>query len=473
MNLQELIAKKRGELPNAAERAGHVRAITQIRTQCDNEQRDPSPAEARRVESHSGAVRRIDKANAVELAEIEQLEAELIADREVDELAGQSRPTGTRAPSYDGVARVGANRDVYNAERSKRGERSYFADLFASEVRNDVGARQRVAAHHAEQMRAVSTAGFAGLVPPAYLLDQAALLARTGRPFADSVQKLPIPGQGMSLVVPRSTTGSSAAVQASENTAVSNTDEAWSNLTVPVVTIAGQAQVSRQSLERGAPGLDELVFADITGAYFAAQDVQCLSGTGSSGQALGLLNTSGIAQAAAFTAAATFATFYAKVNGIIASIAGARLMPADTIVMHPRRWAWLSNQVDSAGRPLVVPSTGVNAVTSDQAGGPAYGVTDATFLGLRVVVDPNVPINVGTGPEDVVIVYRAADLLLWQDGDGQPTDLRFEDAAGASLTVTLVAYGYSAFTAGRYPGAVGVVGGNAGSAGFGLGAPVF
>jgi hypothetical protein len=44
---------------------------------------------------------------------------------------------------------------------------------------------------------------------------------------------------------------------------------------------------------------------------------------------------------------------------------------------------------------------------------------------------------------------------------------------GNQLTVKLVAYGYIAFTAGRYPTAVGVVGGNAGTAGFGLAAPQF
>ena len=68
---------------------------------------------------------------------------------------------------------------------------------------------------------------------------------------------------------------------------------------------------------------------------------------------------------------------------------------------------------------------------------------------------------------------RREDLLLWEDGDGMPRELRFEQTLGNQLTTKLVVYGYAAFTAGRYPTAVGVVGGNAGTAGFGLVAPTF
>ncbi|MGZ4532077.1 MAG: hypothetical protein ACXVXP_06970 [Mycobacteriaceae bacterium] len=46
------------------------------------------------------------------------------------------------------------------------------------------------------------------------------------------------------------------------------------------------------------------------------------------------------------------------------------------------------------------------------------GETGYTFAGLNVVVDPNIPVNVGTLSEDVSSVYHAADLLLWEDGDG-------------------------------------------------------
>jgi hypothetical protein len=45
---------------------------------------------------------------------------------------------------------------------------------------------------------------------------------------------------------------------------------------------------------------------------------------------------------------------------------------------------------------------------------------------------------------------------LWEEA-GQPVTLAFEQQAGTSLQVQLVAYGYAAFTAGRYPAACGKV----------------
>jgi len=277
----------------------------------------------------------------------------------------------------------------------------------------------------------------------------------------------------MNVVVPRQTTGVSAAVQATQNSAVSNTDAAITDLTIPVITIAGQQDVSRQSLERGV-GTDSLIYADLIAAYNVALDAQVISGTGSSGQALGILNTAGVHQATAFTAAATAATFYSKLAGAVAAIQSNRFLAATGIIIHPRRWGWLSSLVDSSNRPLVTPITsGPNNALGTYEGAVDIGTSPVgTILGIPIYVDANIPTSVGTGPEDQVIVARLEDLILWEDGDGTPQQLRFEETTGGSLTVKLVAYGYAAFTAGRYPTAVGIVGGNSG-AGFGLVAPTF
>jgi HK97 family phage major capsid protein len=276
----------------------------------------------------------------------------------------------------------------------------------------------------------------------------------------------------MSIIIPRGTTGSTEASQATENTAVSSTDQVWANLTVPVVTIAGQAPVSRQSLERGAPGTDSLIYGDLAGAYAAELDRQVVNGSGASNQMLGILQTAGVNQSTAFVAAATAATFYSKSAGAVNDVEENRFLPPTVIFMRPRRWNWLLSLVDSSNRPLAVPVAGGpnNAVATYD--GPDYGKVVGYFLGLPVVTDANIPTNIGTGPEDVEIVARAEDLLLWEQGDGMPRELRFEQTLGNALTTTLVSYGYAAFTAGRYPKAVSLVGGNS-AAGFGLVAPTF
>lgn len=393
-----------------------------------------------------------------------------------------------------GGARVGQEARTYSQDRSRRGEASFFVDAFNAQ-QGDMQARDRLQRHAQEvvvegetggQTRAVSTGGLGGLVVPQYLVSLAARVIRTGRPLANAVTRLPLPEQGMSLIIPRSTTGAAVASQATENSALQNTDEVWANLTVPVATIGGQQDVSRQSLERGTPGIDEIVYLDLSAAYHAELDRQVAAGTGASGQMLGILNTAGVASATAFGAALTGALLNTKMAGAIAAVAGAGVgVNPQLIVMHPRRWGFLTSLSDTSGRPLVVPSAGNGGNSLAQVlevGG--YGGGDVpdefraltvvgTMHGLPVITDANIPTNVGTNVEDVVAVIDPAQHLLWEDGDGMPRRLRFEQTLGQNLTVKLVAYGYAAFTAGRYPQATAKIGGLDTGAGNGLIAPTF
>ena len=78
--------------------------------------------------------------------------------------------------------------------------------------------------------------------------------------------------------------------------------------------------------------------------------------------------------------------------------------------------------------------------------------------GLPVITDANVTTTAGTINEDLVIVFDNSQALLWEESQA-PRQLRFEQTLGNQLTVKIVAYGYAAFTAGRYPGAFGKIGG--------------
>jgi hypothetical protein len=303
---------------------------------------------------------------------------------------------------------------------------------------------------------------------------------------ANAVTGLPLPDQGMTLTVPRGTTGAAVASQATENTALQNTDEVWANLSIPVVTVGGQQDVSRQSLERGDPGTDQIVYLDLTGAYHAELDRQVAYGSGASNQMLGILQTAGIAAATAFGAAPTFTNFNTKLAGVIAAIAAAGSGVAPQLIaMNPRRWGWLTSLLDSSGRPMIVPT----AQGAFNAGGinsnpGAYGgdgnpidtstvITVGSMQGLPITTDANVPTTVGTNSEDLVLVADPRHALLWEEGDGMPRQLRFDQTLAGQLTVKLVIYGYAAFTAGRYPQAFGKVGGLDSTGGQGLVAPTF
>lgn len=367
---------------------------------------------------------------------------------------------------------------TYSEEKDRNGSASFFRDAFLAE-RGDYSAGERLSRHAREvavegesvSKRATTTSSFAGLVVPQYLVDLAALALRNGRPTANVCQQLPLPDQGMSLIIPRGTTGAAVASQATENTSVQSTDEVWSNLTVPVVTIAGQQDVSRQSLERGVPGLDGLIYTDLAGAYAAELDRQVLHGTGASGQALGITQTGSIYAATAFGAAVSATNFTLKIAGAVAGIAGAgTAIQPRVIVMHPRRWGWLQSLVDSGGRPLAlaqpvgpynagafITNPGGYSGDGSAVGAPAQ-IVGVLANGLPVITDANVTTTAGTINEDLVIVFDNSQALLWEESQA-PRQLRFEQTLGNQLTVKVVAYGYAAFTAGRYPGAFGKIGG--------------
>jgi hypothetical protein len=117
--------------------------------------------------------------------------------------------------------------------------------------------------------------------------------------------------------------------------------------------------------------------------------------------------------------------------------------------MHPRRWAWLCAQSDSSLRPLVA-IEGYNAFNAVGAGVAAGYAPVGSIAGVPVVTDAGVPIILGASTdEDRVIITRRQDVLLMEDASA-PVGLTLNEVAAASLNVTMVVYGYSAFTAGRY-----------------------
>ena len=506
MNLKQLIAAKLAERSVAQTRYATADAAAQAIVDAANAaQRNLTADEDTSFTAHL-AERKAAKEDLAKIdakvAEYRSLDAE---DAAVVDASYRTTPAAP-APTGDGQVRerpvggavVTREERTYSHHKSVQGRTSFFADAYNHSVRGDLAAKDRLERHGREVIaenelttRAQTTTTFAGLIVPQYLVDMVALLIRAGRPFANSIMGMELPDAGMSFIIPRGTTGAAVASQTPENTAVQNTDEVWANLTVPVVTIAGQQDISRQSLERGTPGIDQLVYLDLAGAYHAEVDRQCVNGSGASNQMLGMFQTAGINAATLFGAAPTYTTFGSKVAGQIAAVAGAGAgIDPRYIVMHPRRWGWLNTLVDTAGRPIIVPAAngpqnagGLNlkpgGYGDDTTGaGGTVDTNGVSFVGsiqgLNIFTDANVPTNVGTESEDLVGVFDPTKQILWEDGDGMPRELRFEQTLGNQLTVKLVAYGYAAFTAGRYPQSVGKVGGlDTGGATFGLVAPTF
>ena len=352
---------------------------------------------------------------------------------------------------------------------SERSGTSFFRDLYASQMHHDPSAQNRMSRHSSEmdvEYRDSSTASFAGLVVPAYLTQLAAELARAGRPFANLCTNMPLPSDGMTINISRVTTGSTAAAQATENSAVSEQDLDDTLLTVDIRTIAGQQDVSRQALERGS-GIDALIMADLQSAIATTLDLGLLSGDGTSGALLGLMNITGKNAVTYTDATPTVAEFYPKLMDAIQQVNSNRFAGPDLIIMHPRRAAWLAAAVDGQSRPLVLPQSNVpqNAMGVGPVAG--YGLNGLQIAGIPVVADANVNTTRGAGSnQDNVFVVRRADMLLFES-PGAPSMVRMDQTDGGNLTVKMVAYQYAAAVFGRYPASISVISGT------GLVAPSF
>lgn len=355
---------------------------------------------------------------------------------------------------------------VVREERTYRrgGRNSFFGDAFRA---SGFGGRlpeqdavERIRRHMEEErveQRDVGTGAFAGLTIPQFLIDLWAPLARAGRPFANSCRSLELPDSGMVLSISRITTGTSVTEQATENAAVSETDIDDTKLDVDVRTYAGMQDVSRQSLERSEL-VDEVVFGDLVQTYHTKIDDHILNADGTAGKHLGLRSVAGIISVTYTDATPTVPEAFPKIADAVQQVNSNRFVPPSAIYMHPRRWGWFTAAVDTQNRPLVVPQAPQNPVGVGEAA--VYGQVVGSILGLPVITDANIPTNLGASVnEDVIIVGRADDFLLWEEGDGMPRQLRFEETLAGNLTVKLVVFGYSAFTAGRYPKAAAVISG--------------
>lgn len=443
--------------------------------------RDLTEAEAK---SYSEARSKVEAKDA----EIDEIRNR-IKDAEADEarearLADVRREAGVDTPKVEragGPAVVTREERTYRAFKDQRGQvvmdpegPSFFRDLVkhslnlpgAGEARQRLqrsAQEDQVEARSNPEQRALTTTDGAGgdFVPPVWLVNEYIALARAARPTADRVRNLPLPAGTDSINIPRISGGTAVAEAATQNTSVQNTDATTNAVTAAVTTIAGQQVLSVQLIEQSPVNMDDILLADLALAYAATIDTFVLSNNATSKK--GLLSVSGTNGVTLSTA--TTVAMYPKLADATQQVYTKRFLPPDTVLMHPRRWASICATLDSQNRPLVVPNgSSFNNLATGSVSGQAQGTAGEIF-GLPVVLDPNIPTNLGTGTnEDRIIVLRASEAILWEGGVHLEA---FRETKADTLSVLLRFYRYAAFTGERYPSAISVI------SGAGLATPTF
>ena len=346
----------------------------------------------------------------------------------------------------------------------KEGQNSFFRDLYHAQIGQNPEAMARLAQHHREveiESRSMSTTVTAGgnFIPPEYLGEMYAPLARAGRPFADAVPSSPLMAEGMTITIPRITTGTLVATQTTQNTSLGTQDIVEALLSVPVVTIGGYADLSVQLAERASPAFDQILFNDLRADYDRLLDNQLINGTGTT-QHVGIRSVASINTSTYTSGTPTAAGLVPKVYDAIQLIASNRYAPPDLCIMHPRRAAFLASNLSSTF-PLFQYGQLTQAVgVQDQ------GMT-TSLSGLRIINDANIATNYSVGGntnEDEMYVVRSTDFHLWE---GQPRVEVFRDVGSATGTVRIRLYAFSAFASGRFPKSITKI------AGSGLSTPSF
>jgi HK97 family phage major capsid protein len=419
----------------------------------------------RATEARDAATRVVDERQA----DVGRLEAEIADEARMADLQTQVRDV---APRPTGGARVTSEPEVY-----RRGSQvSYFRDLMRAQTRTGEGISQaterllRNSRQFADQVRnapeaqtrALTTTDGAGgdFVPPLWLISQFIELARPGRVTADLINNQVLPGGTDSISLPRLATGTAVAQQATQNTAIQNTDATTNSVTANVLTLAGGQTMAQQLLDQSPINMDEILLADLAADYAVKADVFVISNNATN--AVGLISAAGT-NVTYTSGSPTIALLYSKMADAIQQVHTTRYMPPNAIVMHPRRWAYFLSATDNSSRPLVTPDTSFNPIASSN--GVISSARVGTLQGLPVYTDPNIPTNLGAGTnQDPILILRTDDVIFYESTPRSEASIQ---PGFMSLSVNLRFYRYVALHASRFPKSVVVINGT------GLVAPTF
>ena len=273
------------------------------------------------------------------------------------------------------------------------------------------------------------------------------------RPF-ESISKNQV--ASVEVSVPLISGAATVGVQATEGTALSDTDPVTARATSPTATIGGSLVVSRQAWELGeASMLDIAIATELGRAWATALDQQLISGIGSTGETLGLLAVTSPTAAAYTDASPTAQELMTAISKLASVAATARGVMPSVCLMHTRRWAWLSSSFDSQNRPLTSPL--LHDLDDEQLS--PQGAFGSIPPGLNVYATPTVPTTLGTGTnEDRVIFLTPADLIAYVR---PPQFICATESNGEFSTgqYRATAYGYCSSIPQRYPTGIGILSG--------------
>ena len=353
---------------------------------------------------------------------------------------------------------------VYRQDRDH--ETSFFRDLAAVQLNRSIGevrpedARARLTASQETRAGDMTTVAGAGgtFAPPLWKVEDFIALARAGRVTANLMQSEVLPSGISSINLPKVATGASSAVQALQNSVLSDTAMTTTSVSTGITTHGGKQIISMQLLEQSGIPFDRVILGDLARADAIQVDAQVLYGTNANNQVNGLVNVGALT---AFTTASpapasvtSANSLYYTVQKAAAAMQRAIFQVPNALVMSPERWAWILGAVDATARPFVIPD-GSNFNPVGTAGQPVAQGLAGHFGAYPVYTDPNISLTANSATnQDEIYVLQTNDLWLYESAI-QSESFTATYADNASVLFRLM--GYMGFISNRHTGNVGVL----------------
>ena len=347
----------------------------------------------------------------------------------------------------DHPARVVREPMTYTRESRK----SFFRDLAAQSILGDWEASNRLKRHRREveveqRLNPTNVAGTGGeFTPPLWMISDFQTVARTGRVCGDLVQNLLLPKGVSSVHIPKMTTGADEQIQPANAALEQNVDEVTADAggTNNVVTIAGEANASEQLFDlTPLPGYDGIVYQDLCKAYNQDLELQMLAGSGANGQLTGITKVAGsgsVSGAGVSTTQTTSVQNLWPLIGQAAAIIGTqRQLPAEYVIMSPRRYYSIASALDSSNRPLGIIGGTPHPDDLPTAGG---GRAIDRVIGIPTYLSGGI-IQAASSSADYILVARMSDMQLFES---VPYFTVNQNPLAGTLQVKLSLHRYVAF----------------------------
>lgn len=273
--------------------------------------------------------------------------------------------------------------------------------------------------------------------PPIYLVEDWASAPRPERVLSAQFTRFTLPKGVGQINLPRLTTGTTTGVD-TPTTATSELDFIDAQSSAQVITIAGQSDVSIQSLEQSPNNahLDTIVWNDLRSSFDSTWESQTWVGGGGKYELNGVLN-------AGINAITTSEPIGVKVFAPLGETFG---VVSDTRKLSPTAWFMRGGRAmslfcaeDENRRPLYPPIDVQTSRTANPIG---------VLLGLPIFLTESVPTNLGTSKQqDCILAGRPVDSYMWES---PPSLSLFTEILSATMQARIVLRGYGAVIH-RYP----------------------